>query len=566
MNSKITEFIEICNWDKVEYLFFSDNVFGNLIYYSHFLAILLALSVSWFVITRGPKVLLNRILASIMIIFASWGFFDLIVWSTDKPEYSMFFWSLTILAEVLIYAFSVYFIHIFILKNDINLKKKIMIFLPLLPVIVLLPTVFMLQGFDLTNCYRDITEGFFATYYVYFIEIIYALWIIVFGIKKYISASEINRKQILYITSGVVLFLLSFASGNIIGSVTENWTLAQVGLFSMPIFVVFLAYMILRFKILNAKLIGAQILVFALGILVMAMGFIRTIENVKIIVLFTIIFVFILGKWLVNGVEKEILQREKLQKLSKELEDSNTQLAKANEKLKDLDRLKTEFLSLASHQLRSPLTAMKGYTSMILEGDYGKITKKLEDAVSRIFQSTNNLQIIVEDLLNVSKIEQGGMKFEMLDFDFGNLVQSVVTDLSINAKNKDLILKYNQNIDEKFIVCGDQLKLRQVILNLVDNAIKYTKKGSIDVNIIKKEDKAIFSVKDTGVGIEKNVIETLFQKFNRGDGARMNTSGSGLGLYLAKEIIKAHNGSIWVESDGLDKGSTFFVELDLKIK
>lgn len=562
MNTNIQQFIEICAWDKADFLIFSSNVFGNLIYYSHFLALALALLVGWFVVSQGRKVLLNNILAFMMITFSSWVFFDLVVWATERPDYSMFFWSITILVELLVYAISVYFIYVFVNKKDTSLRLKFFIFLPILPIIIFLPTNLLLQGFDLTNCYRDITEGFFATYYVYVLEIGYALWLIVFGIVKYLQSDKTSKKQVFFVTLGVVLFLLSFASGNIIGSITENWTLAQIGLFSMPIFVVFLGYMIVKFKAFNIKMIGAQALVFSLSMLVLAIAFIRNIQNVRIVVLFTLVFVVILGNLLIRGVRREIKQREKLEQLKLELEKSNSQLGVANDKLKDLDRLKTEFLSLASHQLRSPLTAIKGYASMLLEGDYGDINPEAKDAISRVFQSSNNLQIIVEDLLNVSKIEQGGMKYEMANFDFASLVKSITKDLSINAKGKNLELKYTTPENEVFNVHGDQIKLRQVVLNFIDNAIKYTKVGHIDTSIIKKDGKIIFSVKDTGMGLTPEIIDTLFQKFNRGDGARMNTSGSGLGLYLAKEIVRAHDGKVWIESEGLGKGSTFFVELD----
>lgn len=457
----------------------------------------------------------------------------------------------------------VYFIYIFINKKDIKSNLKILIFLPIVPLIIFLPTKFLLEGFDLTNCYRDITEGFFATYYIYGLEIIYSLWILIFAISKFLKSKiKSDKKQILFITIGIVLFLVSFASGNIIGSFTENWTLAQLGLFSMPIFVVFLAYMILKFKSFNSKLIGAQVLVFALSLSVLGLMFIRSIQNVRIVVIFTLFFLFILGNILIRGVRREIAQREELEKLSRELENSNNKLEKANDKLQDLDRLKTEFLSLASHQLRSPLTAIKGYSSMLIEGDYGKINKKAEEAISRIFESSNNLQIIVEDLLNVSKIEQGGMKYEMMKINLADIVKDVTKDLSVNAESKNLKLSYTTKEKESFMVNADQSKIRQVILNFIDNAIKYTKEGHIDTKIERKDSKVIFSVTDTGMGLTQETIATLFQKFNRGEGSKMNTTGSGLGLYLAKEIVKAHGGRVWVESEGLGKGSTFFVELE----
>ncbi len=249
--------------------------------------------------------------------------------------------------------------------------------------------------------------------------------------------------------------------------------------------------------------------------------------------------------------------------LNKEIARLNGELGNANTKLKSLDQLKTEFISLASHQIRSPLTAIKGYASMVVDGDFGEVNEKAKDAVNRIFESSKNLALIVEDFLNVSKIEAGGMKYEMAPFDLGEVAGSMAKDLSITAEKKGLKLNYTDDGTSPYTVNGDKEKIRQVILNFIDNSMKYTKTGAIDVSVKKIGDKAVFAVKDTGMGMTEEIKATLFQKFARGDGARMNTTGSGLGLYLAKEIVSAHKGRVWVESDGPQKGSTFFMELDL---
>ncbi|MFA5773253.1 MAG: HAMP domain-containing sensor histidine kinase [Candidatus Paceibacterota bacterium] len=569
METSIQTFMELCQWDTARFLIFSNNVFGALIYYSHFVAIILSLIVGFFVFFRDKKSLINRILFFIMISFSLWVFFDLILWANEKNYLIMFFWSMMIIVEPLIYALCVYFIDVFINKKDISFRKKLGIFSLLLPIIILLPTTLTLVGFDLTNCYREPIEGFMATYYVYIIEIIYALWILVFAIRKYKQSILDKKKQIVFITLGVVLFLLSFVSGNIIGSFTENWTIAQIGLFSMPIFVGFLAYAVVKFKSFNIKLMGTQVLVFALGFLVLAILFIRNIENVRIVVSFTLLFVIVLGYALIKSVKKEVKQREKLEELSTQLEKSkmrleetNLSLEVANEKLKGLDKLKTEFVSLASHQLRSPLTAIKGYISMILDGDYGEINPKAKEKMELVAESSNSLTLVVDDLLNVAKIEQGGMKYEMAKFDFGELVLNTAKELSITAEKKGLKLICSVPLDQKYFVNGDKDKLRQVLVNLIDNSIKYTKEGQIEVNIHLEKGKIILSVKDTGVGISPGAIGTLFEKFSRGDGGKLNTGGSGLGLYLVKEIAKAHNGRAWAESEGVGKGSTFSVELD----
>lgn len=562
MDPNILTFIKLCQWDKASFLIYSDNVFGTLIYYSHLLSLIVSLLIGVFVFFRNKTLLPAKLLFFITLSFSVWVFLDLILWATEKPQFTMFFWSVMIFVEPLIYALCLYFVDVFVNQKDVSLKKKFGIFLPLFPIIVFLPTNFVLQGFDLTNCYREAIEGPIAIYYVYFIEIIYVLWIVLFLIREFNKAVKEKRQLILLVMVAISLFLLSFVSGNIIGSLTVNWTLSQIGLFGMPVFVGFLAYIIVRFKTFNIKLIGSQALVFAVGILVLAILFVRNIENVRLIVIFTSFFVAILGYALIKSVKKEVNQREKLEILKTKLEESNLNLEVANEKLKGLDKLKTEFVSLASHQLRSPLTAIKGYTSMLIDGDYGELNPQAKETIQRVMESSNNLTLVVEDLLNVTKIESGGMKFVMESFDLSKVVEDEAKNLSITANRKGLKINFEKDNNTSFITNGDKEKIRQVIINFIDNSIKYTKEGHLDLSINKKDDKLIFCVKDTGMGMTPEIKDSLFQKFVRGDGARMNTSGSGLGLYLAKQIVEAHNGRVWVESDGPNKGSSFYMELN----
>ena len=285
------------------------------------------------------------------------------------------------------------------------------------------------------------------------------------------------------------------------------------------------------------------------------MSFVRRIQNVRIIIFFTLAFVIVLGYQLIKSVKKEIKQREQLEILSE-------QLLSANEKLKELDKLKTEFISLATHQIRSPLTAIKGYASMILDGSYGELPPKVKEAVDIIMQSSANLAVTIEDFLNVSKIESGGMQYEKVNFDIGEMANSMTKGIAINAEKKGLKISYHDDGKGPYIINGDQEKLRQVILNFIDNAIKYTKQGSVEVSVIRVGNKINFAVKDTGMGMTNETKNKLFHKFSRGDGQRMNTTGSGLGLYLAKEIAKAHGGEVGVESEGPMKGSVFYMHID----
>lgn len=549
-----------CPWEPAQYLIYSSNI-PSLFYYSHIPAIIVALFLGIFILYKGNKSIVNIVLFSITILFSIWCIFDLILWATNNPSDTMFFWSLQVLIEPLIYATCIYLTFLFVKGRDMIFSEKLLMTILITPFIIFLSNKLTLIGVNLSDC--TAIEGPISLYYSYVYQIISVIIILEIFVSSYRKTTDsLRKKEIRYFIVGMIMFLLAFSWGNLIGSFTDNWTIAQGGLIGMPIFFGFLTYISVKFKTFNLKILGAQALVFVLGFLVLSMLFIRSLNYINIIIFFMLGFVIVLGYQLIKGVKTEVKQRERLEVLRLKLEESNLKLEDANDKLKDLDRLKTEFLSLASHQLRSPLTAIKGYTSMVLEGDFGELNETAKEAIERVFQSTMNLTKVVEDLLNVSKIEQGGMKFVMEPFCLAEIARDMSKDLSISAEKKGLKLNFESDKDEDCMVNGDKEKLRQVVLNLIDNSIKYTKEGSVNVSVKRISEKVVFSVKDTGMGMTPEIKATLFQKFSRGEGARMNTGGSGLGLYLAKEIMEAHKGTIDVDSEGMGKGSNFHFELD----
>lgn len=198
---------------------------------------------------------------------------------------------------------------------------------------------------------------------------------------------------------------------------------------------------------------------------------------------------------------------------------------------------------------------------MLLEGSYGKVSDEQKETINRVFESSQHLSKVVEDLLNVSKIEQGGMVFEFAQVDIEKLVKDIADDLSISAEKKGLKLSFETDKKENYIAKADLEKFRQVVLNLVDNSIKYTKEGFVKVSLEKPADKILIKISDSGMGVSSETKAKLFEKFSRGEAGKTNTGGSGLGLYLAKEIITAHGGTISVDSEGLGKGSTFTIEI-----
>lgn len=248
--------------------------------------------------------------------------------------------------------------------------------------------------------------------------------------------------------------------------------------------------------------------------------------------------------------------------LKKEINKATSDLKKANIELQKLDQAKSDFISIASHQLRTPLTIIKGFVSMILEGLYGPVSEAQKDKLEKIYESNERLSRLVDDLLNLSHIEGGKMKFDLKKTGLSKMVKDVIEELSFQAERKKLELKFKKPAKEIFVL-ADGEKLRHIVFNLIDNAIKYTEKGEIEVFLEKTPDDFIqFKVQDTGVGIDKKELPNLFKKFSRGANApRYHTEGVGIGLYVAKRMMEEHKGEIWAESAGDGKGSAFFVKL-----
>ena len=383
---------------------------------------------------------------------------------------------------------------------------------------------------------------------------------IVTMIIKYVRTAPVQRKKWAFMLLGTaVSYILLIVTNYLFVVVLKDTSFNVYGpVFMLPTFLG-ITYAILRHNALNIKAITAEILTFSiLSVSLVDIFLTKDSSQVFLKILIFILF-FIFGLFLIRSVIKEVKQREQIEKLAKELK-------KANDKLKVLDKMKSEFVSIASHQLRSPLTSIRGYSSMLLEGSYGKLTTKAAEAVQRIADSSRFMALSVEDYLNVSRIEAGNMKYEIADFNLKDTAEKVVDEMRPAALKRGLLLIFRSDCDGSCSVHADIGKVRQVIMNIVDNAMKYTEKGSITViaHDDPKKKKMYISVKDTGVGMEKETIEEMFHKFTRAKNANeINVTGTGLGLFVAKRMIEEMGGRIWAESEGEGKGSTFHIELKL---
>jgi signal transduction histidine kinase len=238
---------------------------------------------------------------------------------------------------------------------------------------------------------------------------------------------------------------------------------------------------------------------------------------------------------------------------------------KAKAGLEELDKAKSQFMMATQHHLRTPLTSMQGYLDLLFGGTYGKIPKKIEEVLKKFAASTKNEIKIVNEFLDISQFQLGKKVVVVRDgVDLRPILEEAMGDIELEAKTKGIYLKTKvpRNLPK---IKADEQKLKAAIYNIIDNSVKYTRKGGVAVKAEKVNNKVRVIVEDTGVGMTEDQNKRLFGKlFERGDKAqKLFTTGRGIGLYITAKIIKAHNGKIWAESEGLGKGSTFYIELPI---
>jgi len=429
-------------------------------------------------------------------------------------------------------------------KKNINLISRIVYPTASFLSLAILFTNLFIKNIKIKPWGFDVVYGELYIIFLVFVFLLFIFAAINF-IKNYKKSDKLSKTQVKYFLLGLGLYFIISIIFNVVLPVF--WGIEQYyrfGNYSAIFFLGFTAYAIVAKHLFDIKVLLTELFVGIISLLLVVQTFLASNLSWKIIDGFIFLLFLFFGYFLIKATLKEVQLREETEKLS---------------------QAKSEFISMASHQLRTPLTAIKGYLSMMIDGSWGNIPQAAKEKMENIFQSTERLIRIVADLLDVSKIELGKMELEKEETDIKELVKSCYEELKITADKKGL--NYTLDITPEPLpnLNIDSLKVRQVIMNLIDNSLKYTLKGEVKVKLEKKGNNILISIKDTGDGLAEKEKKDIFEGFVRGSaGIDYFIEGAGLGLYVAKKFLDIQKGKIWAESEGKGKGSTFFVQLPIE--
>lgn len=236
--------------------------------------------------------------------------------------------------------------------------------------------------------------------------------------------------------------------------------------------------------------------------------------------------------------------------------------------LRELDRLKSSFLANMSHELRTPLNSILGFSDVMLEELDGPLTENMQNDLGLIQKNGQHLLHLINDVLDMAKIESGKMNLNIEAFNLQEIIEEVTSITSPMASERNLALFIERDSDHEVKINADKIRIRQVMINLINNAIKFTEQGKISIRAAREDNHVLISVKDTGIGIPHDHLEAVFQEFTQVDtSTTRKVGGTGLGLPISRRLIEMHGGRLWAESSGINgEGSIFYVFLPIEAR
>lgn len=504
------------------------------------------------VLFNDSKSASNRVFFYLTITASLWGIINFLSYQPYRPDIS--FWLLRIVMFFGLWAsfFTYKFTYTFPYK-DFNpsffYKWVVTPLTMVMSLLTLTPFVFNKVSGVINEHVTEVING--PGIVLFALNVIFLnLGAVIILARKIKKANKVERKLLKTVLLGVCIMLFLIITFNFLfPAFWGNTKMIPLGAFFMFPFIAFTSYAILKQKLFNIKVAATAILVFLLSIVL----FLEIIfsNSISLIIFRSSIFLLVLvfGINLIKSVLREVEQKEKL--------------AKLNMDLHFLIKQRESLVHLITHKVKGSFTRTKLLFAGMLEGTFGEISPEIKKRAAQGLEFDNGGIETVDLVLNVANMQNGIIKYEMKPLDLKDLALQAVNDKKMGIEVKGLKLELDIK-DGIYNINGDAIWIKEALNNLIENSIKYTKEGKIIVGLERHDDKILFSVKDTGVGITEEDKKNLFTEGGRGkESIKVNVDSTGYGLYTVKLVIEAHGGRVWAESLGQDKGSQFYIELPI---
>lgn len=545
------EYIDRCPDYADPTLFFFSSDVPSFLYYSHIPTILLALIFAFFIAKAGSKTPGRWFLVGAMGTFALWVVSILVTWTHNDPSIITFAWGIYgALFGLTSYCLYIFY-HTFSRGSYSSFLAHFFAAFLLLPVLLLTPSDFHITGFDIYGCGVDQFESLWYVGYYFAYGAVVVLMMIASGITAYRHTEDSSkRKQIVLVGVGTTAFLTSLFTVGMLSSYTMLYELEKYAFLGLPIFLGYLAFVIVKYRAFDIRLLSVQALVFLLLFLNFSVLFVRNISNARYIIIATMLLTFVFGRYLINGVRNEITQRQRIGRLAIELQNTNEQ--------------QSNLMHFITHQIKGFFTKSRNIASMVLDGDFGKFDPEVAKMLKMSIENDDRGVALVQELLNATNLKRGTVQYNMVSADMREIVSEAVEMVELSAKTKGL--DYGADLPASPVpVRCDVAFIKQSLRNIVDNAVKYTPKGSVRISLGVENGFAIVKIIDTGIGFTSEDRQKLFTEGGRGSQSRkINVESTGYGLYIVKNVVEQHGGHVDAVSAGPDMGSTFTLALPVQ--
>jgi len=406
---------------------------------------------------------------------------------------------------------------------------------------------------------------FLLMFFIFFLNSFYLLY------KALPRATEILQTQIKYLLVGSVFGFFGGATNYFLW---YDIPIPPFGSILITFFIILTALAITKYHLFNIRIILTELLVALVAVVLLVDLLLSDSLSTTVLKLGIFIAFLYLGVSLIQSVLKEIERRKEIEKISKELQKKTKDLKIAYKSIQKLSRMKSEFLKVVNHQLRTPVSIVKGMLSMMEEGSVKG--KKLKEFIKKAYISSERLSTILDDILTAQDLIAGERRLEVSPCNIREIVEGQIKHFKLIAEQKKLKLILEKSRDIFPLTLANPPMIERIVSRVIDNAILYTpsagsgrgNKGQIKVSLElkKSKDKRFIqiSVKDSGLGLTKEDKKNLFKLFHRGEEAiSLHPNGSGLGLFIVKNLVELHKGTIKVKSEGRNKGTTFIIRLPI---